>query len=273
MRMFFILSAFIIAVFFLYPFFVGDTIFTTFDKVSGSAFFQNNFTALNGYLKEILGTKTHKIIVDILLFPTWETLYMTINATIFASILGLFIAIILVLTRKGGLIENKAIYTILDIAVNTIRSFPSIVLIIVLFPFVKLIVGTSIGTDAAIIPLTIGTAPFMARLIENALIEVDSGIIEAAKSFGASKFQIIFRVMLVEAIPALINVVTLTIIVVIGFSAMAGILGGGGLGDIAIRYGFQRFRPDIMTYTVIILVLMVQFFQSVGDILYKLTKK
>ena len=161
----------------------------------------------------------------------------------------------------------------LDFIVNVVRSFPFIILIIVLFPFVKLIIGTSIGTNAAIVPLTIGTAPFIARLIENALIEVDNGVIEAAKSYGASKMQIVFKVMLVEAIPSLINVLTLTIIVVIGFSAMAGTLGGGGLGDVALRYGFQRFNDDIMLYTVLILIVMVQIFQMIGNYIYKKAKK
>ena len=122
-------------------------------------------------------------------------------------------------------------------------------------------------------PLTIGSAPFIARLIENALLEVGSDIIEAAKSFGASKAQIIFRVMFVEALPSIINAITLTLIVIIGFTAMAGTVGGGGLGDVAIRFGFQRFRPDIMTYTVVILIVIVQIIQSFGDLLYKVTKK
>ncbi|MBQ7271121.1 MAG: ABC transporter permease, partial [Campylobacter sp.] len=183
------------------------------------------------------------------------------------------LAILLILTRKDGLMPNKAIYSTLDVVVNTLRSFPFLILIVVLFPFTKFLIGTSIGTTAAIVPLTIGSAPFIARLIENALLEVDSDIIEAAKSFGASKAQIIFRVMFVEALPSIINAVTLTLIVIIGFTAMAGTVGGGGLGDVAIRFGFQRFRPDIMTYTVVILIVIVQIIQSFGDLLYKVTKK
>ncbi|WP_228568831.1 methionine ABC transporter permease [Campylobacter sputorum] len=265
----------ILALFFLYPFFMGENIFESID----TAFFKNEpffgalFNSFGVSLKEILGDKTYQIAIDILLVATWETLYMSITSTFFASIIGIALAIILVLTRRNGLMENAKVYFVLDIIVNTLRSFPFIILIIVLFPLVRLIIGTSIGTDAAIVPLTIGTAPFMARLIENALIEVDSGIVEAAKSFGASKMQIIFRVILVEAVPTLINVITLSIIVVIGFSAMAGTLGGGGLGDVAIRYGFQRFRADIMTYTVIILIVMVQIFQSMGDLIYKKVKR
>lgn len=213
------------------------------------------------------------MITKLLFEATLDTLYMTFVSTFLAFIIGLGLAIILLLTSKDGLHPNKAIYNALDIIVNTLRSFPFIILIIVLFPFTKFIVGTSIGTSAAIVPLTIGSAPFIARLIENAMKEVDSSIIEAALSYGATKTQIIFKVIFVEALPSIINAITLTLIVVIGFTAMAGAVGGGGLGDVAMRYGFQRFRPDIMAYTVIILILMVQIIQSSGDFLYKITKK
>lgn len=213
------------------------------------------------------------MIVKLLLEATLDTLYMTFVSTFLAFIIGLGLAIILVITNKNGLKPNKAIYNALDIIVNTLRSFPFIILIIVLFPFTKFIVGTSIGTTAAIVPLTIGSAPFIARLIENAMNEVDHGIIEAALSYGATKTQIIFKVIFIEALPSIINAITLTLIVVIGFTAMAGAVGGGGLGDVAMRYGFQRFRPDIMAYTVIILIAMVQIIQSSGNFLYKITKK
>ena len=213
------------------------------------------------------------MIAKLLLEATLDTLYMTFVSTFLAFVIGLGLAIILVITGKNGLKPNKAIYSALDIIVNTLRSFPFIILIIVLFPFTKFIVGTSIGTTAAIVPLTIGTAPFIARLIENAMNEVDHGIIEAALSYGATKTQIIFKVIFVEALPSIINAITLTLIVVIGFTAMAGAVGGGGLGDVAMRYGFQRFRPDIMAYTVIILIVMVQIIQSSGNFLYKITKK
>ncbi|MBP3675920.1 MAG: ABC transporter permease [Campylobacter sp.] len=213
------------------------------------------------------------MIAKLLLEATLDTLYMTFVSTFLAFIIGLGLAIILVITNKNGLKPNKAIYNALDIIVNTLRSFPFIILIIVLFPFTKFIVGTSIGTTAAIVPLTIGSAPFIARLIENAMNEVDHGIIEAALSYGATKTQIIFKVIFIEALPSIINAITLTLIVVIGFTAMAGAVGGGGLGDVAMRYGFQRFRPDIMAYTVIILIAMVQIIQSSGNFLYKITKK
>jgi D-methionine transport system permease protein metI len=180
---------------------------------------------------------------------------------------------LLVLSAQDGLKPNKPLFIALDITVNTLRSFPFIILIIVLFPLTRLIVGTSIGTSAAIVPLTIGAAPFIARLIESALKEVDKGIIEAARSFGSSNFQIIFRIMFVEALPGIIAAFTLTLIVNIGFSAMAGAVGGGGLGSVAINYGYQRFRPDIMLYTVVILIIMVQIFQILGNYLYKISKK
>ena len=213
------------------------------------------------------------MISKLLFEATIDTLYMAFVSTLVAFIIGLGLAIILVITSKNGLKPNKAIYNALDIIVNTLRSFPFIILIIVLFPLTKFIVGTSIGTTAAIVPLTIGSAPFIARLIENAMNEVDSSIIEAALSYGATKTQIIFRVIFIEALPSIINAITLTLIVVIGFTAMAGAVGGGGLGDVAMRYGFQRFRPDIMAYTVIILIVMVQIIQSSGNFLYKITKK
>ena len=213
------------------------------------------------------------MISKLLFEATIDTLYMAFVSTLLAFIIGLGLAIILVITSKNGLKPNRAIYNTLDIAVNTLRSFPFIILIIVLFPLTKFIVGTSIGTTAAIVPLTIGSAPFIARLIENAMNEVDSSIIEAALSYGATKTQIIFKVIFIEALPSIINAITLTLIVVIGFTAMAGAGGGGGLGDVAMRYGFQRFRPDIMAYTVIILIVMVQIIQSSGNFLYKITKK
>lgn len=213
------------------------------------------------------------MISKLLFEATIDTLYMAFVSTLLAFIIGLGLAIILVITSKNGLKPNRAIYNTLDIAVNTLRSFPFIILIIILFPLTKFIVGTSIGTTAAIVPLTIGSAPFIARLIENAMNEVDSSIIEAALSYGATKTQIIFKVIFIEALPSIINAITLTLIVVIGFTAMAGAVGGGGLGDVAMRYGFQRFRPDIMAYTVIILIVMVQIIQSSGNFLYKITKR
>jgi D-methionine transport system permease protein len=210
---------------------------------------------------------------SILLPALGQTIYMSLVSTFFAVVIGFMLAVVLLLTSKGGLRENLAVYSMLDVVINTLRSFPFIILMIILFPLTKFLIGKSIGTTAAIIPLTIGAAPFVARLIESALKEVENGVVEAAKSFGASDFQIIFKVMCVEALPAIISAITLTLITVIGFSAMAGAVGGGGLGDVAIKYGYYRFQTDTMIYTVIILIALVQVVQSLGDYLYKITKK
>ncbi len=212
-------------------------------------------------------------VTDLLLKATAQTLYMTFVSTFLASLFGLVLAVVLLLTKNGGLMPNRVIFTTLDAVVNCLRSFPFIILIIVLFPFTRWLIGTSIGTTAAIVPLVIGAAPFVARLIENAMNEVSGDIVEAAQSFGASKSQIIFKVILPEALPSIINAITLTLIVIVGFTAMAGTVGGGGLGDVAMRYGYQRFRPDILLYTVIILIVLVQLIQMCGDFLYRLTKK
>lgn len=211
--------------------------------------------------------------IDILLPALGQTIYMSFVSTFFAVLIGFCLAIVLILTAKDGLRENLKLYSVLDVVINTLRSFPFIILMIILFPLTKFLIGKSIGTTAAIIPLTIGAAPFIARLIESAFKEVDLGVVEAAKSFGASDWQIIFKVMLVEAMPAIISAITLTLITVIGFSAMAGAVGGGGLGDVAIKYGYYRFQTETMIYTVLILIALVQVCQSAGDYLYKITKK
>lgn len=209
-----------------------------------------------------------------ILYPALlETLYMSFVSTLMGFLLAIIPGVLLVIWDKGGLCENKVAYNMLDFFVNIVRSFPFIILIIVLMPLTRLIIGTSIGTSATIVPLTLGIAPFLAKIIESALKEVDSTLIEAAKSYGASNAQIIFKVMFVEGLPSLINGVTLTLIVVVGFSAMAGTVGGGGLGDVAIRYGYQRFRTDIMVETVLILLVLVQLIQMCGSLLYKMTKK
>ncbi|MDR1555002.1 MAG: ABC transporter permease [Campylobacteraceae bacterium] len=201
-----------------------------------------------------------------------ETMYMSLASTFFAVILGFFISVVLVMTDKNGLSPNRYIYGLLDITVNTFRSFPFIILIIILFPFTKILIGKITGTTASIVPLTIGAAPFVARIFENAFKEVHYGIIEAAKSFGASKLQIIFKIMLPEAMPSIISAITLTLIVIIGFSAMAGAVGGGGLGQVAIQYGYNGFQADILFYTVIILIIIVQLFQVLGNLIYKIIK-
>lgn len=209
-----------------------------------------------------------------ILYPALlETLYMSFTATFLAFLIALIPAIILTVTDKGGLWENKSIYSVLDFIINILRSFPFLVLIVVLSPFTKYLIGISIGTTATIVPLTIGIAPYLAKMIESAFKEIDPAIIEAARSYGASKTQIIFKVMFNEALPNIINGITLILIIVIGFSAMAGTVGGGGLGDVAIRYGYERFRTDIMIQTVVILIILVQIIQFIGNILYKITKR
>lgn len=202
-----------------------------------------------------------------------ETLEMVFASTIGSLILGFIPAIILTVTAKDGLKPNKIVYTILDLIINILRSFPVIILMVAIIPLTRFIAGKSIGTEAAIVPLTIAAAPFVARIIESALREVDKGIIEAAKSFGASNTQIIFKVMLKEAIPSIASGITLTIISIVGYSAMAGTIGGGGLGQVAISYGYQRFQTDFMVVTCIVLIIVVQGLQVLGNYFYnKLSK-
>ena len=219
-----------------------------------------NKISLYTYLTEILG--------EALL----QTLYMVIISTILATILGFIMAIVLVVTKPRGLKPNSLVYNVLGFIVNTIRSFPFIILLIALIPFTRLIVGTGIGENAAIVPITIGSGPFIARIIENALNEVDEGLIEAAKSFGATNSQIIFKVMVKEAMPSIVSGITLSIISILGCSAMAGTVGAGGLGKVAIAYGYQRFDTAVIIYVVITLVILVQLIQSLGDLAYKKLK-
>ena len=198
-----------------------------------------------------------------------KTIIMVFFSTLFSVILGFILGIILIVTAPNGLKPNKGLYKSLDTIINILRGFPFLILMVAIMPLTKLIVGKSIGTTAAIVPLTIAAAPFVARIIESALKEVDPGIVEAAKSFGASNMQIIFRVMIKEAVPSIVSGLTLTIISIIGYSAMAGTVGGGGLGDLALRYGYQRYQTDVMIVTVIILVIIVQALQSLGNYFYK----
>ena len=208
-------------------------------------------------------------IIDVMIQAVGQTVYMVFFSTLFASILGFILVIFVTVTSPKGLKPNKIIYNVLDLIINVLRSFPFIILIVFIIPLTRAIVGTPIGEAAAIVPLTIAAAPFVARIIESSLKEVDSGVIEAAKSFGASNTQIIFKVMLKEAVPSIISGLTLTIINIIGYSAMAGSVGAGGLGKVAISYGYQRYQTDVMIVTVIILIIMVQGLQSLGNYLYK----
>ena len=210
-----------------------------------------------------------EFVETILLEALGQTLYMTIIATVLATIIGFIIAIILVVTDEKGLRPNKQINTVLGAIINTVRSFPFIILIVAIIPFTRMIVGTSIGVDAALVPLTIGAAPFIARVIESALKEVDGGLIEAAKSFGASDFQIIFKVMIKEALPSIVSGITLSTISILGYTAMAGSVGAGGLGAVALTYGHQRFDTQAMIYTVVTLIIIVQLIQYLGNLAYK----
>ena len=222
--------------------------------------------ALITFYEKSLGMKT--ILIDAVV----ETLTMSLISTFLATIIGFFLAIVLITTDKNGISPNQYMYKVLDVTINMLRSFPFIILIIVLFPVTKFLVGKHTGTFAMIVPLTIGTAPFIARMIEGAFKEVDRSVIEAAKSFGTSKFQIIFRVLLPEAFPSIISAITLSLIIIIGFSAMAGTVGGGGLGAVAMNYGYYRFDGIYIFWTVFILIVLVQLFQSLGDLLYKMVK-
>lgn len=209
----------------------------------------------------------------ILIEALQQTLIMVLLSTTFSVVLGFIPAIILTLTANDGLRPNKVIYSILDFIVNTLRSFPFVILMVIIIPFTRLLVGKTYGTAAAIVPLTIAAAPFVSRIIESALREVDKGVIEAAKAMGASNTQIIFKVMLKEAVPSIVSGITLTVISIVGYSAMAGTLGGGGLGDVAIRYGYQRFETKMMIITCIILIIVVQGLQILGNYFYnKLSK-
>lgn len=200
---------------------------------------------------------------DVLLQGTLDTLYMVCAATLFAYLLGLPLGVLLYTTGKGGIHENEPVHKVLGWVVNIGRSIPFIILIVALIPFTRLVVGKAIGATAAIVPLVIGAAPFVARLVEQSLAEVDIGVIEAARCMGATRLQIIFHVLLGEAVPSLIRGFSITAITLIGYSAMAGAVGAGGLGDIAIRYGYHRYQPDVMLFTLVLLVVIVCLIQFI----------
>lgn len=210
-----------------------------------------------------------ELISKIILPELFRTLFMVSLTTLSATILGFIIALILLMTDKDGLKPNIYIYRVSATLVNIIRSFPFIILMVTLIPLTRLIVGTSIGEIAAIVPLTIAAAPYIARIMEASFKEVDKGLIEVAKSFGASNFQIIFKIIIVEAVPSIISGITLASISILGASAVAGIVGAGGLGAIAITYGYQNFNQTIMYGTVIIIIILVQIIQSLGSYFYK----
>ena len=206
---------------------------------------------------------------DIILKATSQTLTMVFWSTLFSVLLGFLPAIILTLTAPDGLKPNKVVYEILSFLVNTFRSFPFVILMVVIIPLTRAIMGTTIGTRAAIVPLTACAIPFIARVFENALRETDPGVIEAARSFGASDAQILFRVYFKESVPRLLNGVVLLMINILGYSAMAGSLGGGGIGDIAIRYGYQKYSTEYLVVCSAILIVFVQGIQSLGNYIYR----
>lgn len=209
---------------------------------------------------------------DILKQATLETLAMVTVSSFFAVLIGLPIGLVLFATKKDSIAENKALYKILDVIINIFRSMPFVILMIVVFPLAKLIVGKKIGMVAAMVPLSVAAAPFVARMMENVFSEIDKGIIEALKSMGATNFQIL-KVVLRESKPGVIDAVTMTIINLIGYSAMAGALGGGGLGDIAIRYGWNMNQTDMLMAAVVIIVIIVQIVQRLGTSLAEKSNK
>lgn len=204
---------------------------------------------------------------DKLLLATWESIYMVVISTLLSYLFGLPLGVILVATSKGHILENKSVNTVLGSIVNAVRSVPFIIFLILIIPLTRLIVGTSIGTIASIVPLTLAAIPFVARLVETSLKEIEWGLVEAALSMGASAWQVITKVLLPEAMPSISLGVAITTINLVGYSAMAGIVGGGGLGTLAYYYGYQRYENGIMWVTVIVLIVLVQIVQVLGDTL------
>ena len=204
-------------------------------------------------------------LLDLLIPSINETLYMVFISTVFTVILGLPLGILLVITREDSVLPNSNIYNSLSILINITRSIPFVILMIFIIPFTRLVVGSSIGTNAAIVPLVVAAIPFFARLVEGSILEVNPGVIEAGVSMGASPLEIVLKILIPEGMPSLVLNVTVTIINIIGYSAMAGAVGGGGLGYLAIGYGYHRFQTDVMFATVIILIILVQLIQISGN--------
>ncbi|MGL4250182.1 MAG: methionine ABC transporter permease [Aeromonas sp.] len=203
--------------------------------------------------------------INLLITALGDTLIMVFASTLFSCLIGLPLGVALHVTKIGQILAHPLLNSTLGILVNVGRSVPFIILLVAVIPLTRLIIGTSIGTIAAIVPLTIGAVPFIARLVEGALMEVPDGLLEAAKAMGAKPLQIITKVLLPEALPGILNSVTITLVTLVNYCAMAGVIGGGGLGDVAIRYGYQRYDPVIMWVTVAILVVLVQLIQSAGE--------
>ncbi|SFN12277.1 methionine ABC transporter permease [Variovorax sp. OV329] len=203
--------------------------------------------------------------LDLFASSLWETLVMVAISGVVGSLIGIPMGVLLRLSDQGGVLQNKGLNRVLGGIVNAVRSTPFIILLVAIIPFTRFITGSSIGTAAAVVPLTIAAAPFIARLVETSLREVDQGLIEAAQAMGATTWQIVFKVLLPEALPGIVAGFTITLVSLTGYSAMAGAIGGGGLGDLGIRYGYQRFLPEIMLAVVLVLILFVQALQSLGD--------
>lgn len=203
--------------------------------------------------------------IEKLLLSGQQTIYMVGWALFFGSILGIILALLLVLSRKGGLLQNKPVYLVLNTFVNIVRSVPFIILLVTVMPLTRAIVGTTIGSKAALVPLTLYISPYMARLVENSLLEVSSGIIEAAQAMGATTFQIIRYFLLPETLGSIVLAITTGTIGLLGATAMAGYCGGGGVGDLALTYGYERFNTPLMIFTVVILIVVVQIIQTIGN--------
>ncbi len=204
-------------------------------------------------------------LVEMLWEGVVDTLYMTVVSTLLSYVFGMVMGVLLVICRKDGIAPCPVFYTVLDMVVNLTRSFPFLILMIAVIPFTRFLVGTTIGNNATVVPLVIAAAPFVARLIEASLLEVDAGVVEAAQSMGASTWQIITKVLLPEALPSLLNGSAVAAITILGYSAMSGAVGGGGLGKLAIMYGYNRYQTDIMFATIILLIVIVQLFQMIGN--------
>jgi len=220
-------------------------------------------------LDKLFSPETIRETLDILqnefLLATWETIYVTVFATLFAVIIGLPLGVLLVAGEKNGVLPlPKGVMRVLGVVINLLRSVPFLILMIMVFPLTRAIVGTSVGTTASIVPLVIAAFPFVARLVESSLRELNPNIIETAQSMGASPFQIIVKVMIPESVPSLISNLTIAITTILGYSAMSGIIGGGGLGKIAINYGYYRYKYLVMLAAVVLLIVLVEIFQSTG---------
>lgn len=212
-----------------------------------------------------MGSSFTPALLELFARSLWETVVMVGISGVAGSLIGIPLGVLLRLTDRGGVLQNTGVNRVVGGIVNAVRSTPFIILLVAIIPFTRLITGSSIGTAAAVVPLTLAAAPFIARLVEASLREVDAGLVEAAQAMGASTWQIVFKVLLPEALPGIVAGFTITLVSLTGYSAMAGAIGGGGLGDLGIRYGYQRFLPEVMLAVVLVLIVFVQAVQSLGD--------